>query len=249
MGKREPSAQNGTTPHVTLRQAVRPVVVAHGILSNEQLAAGALAEEAANLVELTGELLRKLGRVHLLTAPAAVTAGPPKADIADRLVEAYGSAGMAWARVLSSVTKLAELLIDEREWETAAFLARVISQTGEDAVSEHIGKILFKAQADIRTHPIMTADEIRDAVARLRSLPENPERGLIINSRGVHLADSALAIAQHLGNQAAIQLITDVRNRAATLSVYPSLASEPNCALSEQRLFSQVLATLDLCGG
>jgi hypothetical protein len=247
---RKSAVRDATAPHVTLRQAVRPVVVAHGILSSEQLAAGALAEEAKNLVDLTEELLRKLGRVHLLTASAAVADGPPKADTADRLVEAYANAGMWWARVLSSVTRLAEVLIDEGDWATAGLLAQVISEAGETAIAQHIEEVGFRAaRAAIRTHLSMSAAEIREAVARLSALPRHPERESIIKSRRLHLAASALAVAQNSKIPAATNNLKDTCSRLNMLNQNPQFEILPNYQIPEESaFFAQVLATLDLCG-
>ena len=67
MADRRPSWQEVTSPTVSLRQAVRPAIVAYGILSHEQQVAGALPEEAEALLEATEDLLRKLGLTRLFT--------------------------------------------------------------------------------------------------------------------------------------------------------------------------------------
>lgn len=256
MAKREPLPKDATALHVTLRQAVRPVVVAHGILSRQQLAAGELAEEAKALCDLTEEMLRGLGRIHLLTAPAPVANSPAKTDLADRLVDAYASAGMSWARVLSSVTRLAELLVEEGDWAPAGLLARLVTETGETTVAEHIDRIVSQARdeefrgqlAAIQTHLTMTPVEIRKAVTLLSALPEHPERESIIISRRLHLVYSVNFIVKNTGIQAAINIMSDLYNRTNTLSQHKGLEHHADYRLPESRLFPELLATLDLCG-
>ncbi len=64
----EAAPQDLTAPQVSLRQAVRPVIVAYGVLLRQRQAAGELVEEAESLQSATEELLRKLGLVLLLTS-------------------------------------------------------------------------------------------------------------------------------------------------------------------------------------
>jgi hypothetical protein len=103
VAKRQAPGDDTVSLHVSLRQAVRPAMVAYGILAREQAAGRTLAEEAQALLDLAAELLRKLGLVHLLTAGvvAADGTGAP-AGHADRLIEAYAQSGLAWAKVVSS---------------------------------------------------------------------------------------------------------------------------------------------------
>jgi hypothetical protein len=248
VGKREHFAQDGTTPHVTLRQAVRPVVVAHAILSSEKPAAVALAEEAANLVELTEELLTKLGRVHLLTASAAITVDPPRTGIEDRLIGAYARAGMSWALVVGSMTRLGELLIGEADWTACVLLARFMAEVGETAVAERIERTRFGAQAAVQTHQNMTSGEIRGAISQLSSLSNLPKKASVIRSRRLHLTGSAHAIAQRRKIQGATALAAFYWNIAQYLSQNPGEEDGySDCTLPE-RLFPQILATLDMCG-
>ncbi len=149
---RNPARQDATSPHVSLRQAVRPVIVAYGILSSKRQAAGELAEEAETLLDATEQLLRKLGLVHLLTAGGR-SADPDgvQTDQTQRLVEAYAYAGMSWAKVMSSVTKLAELLMDEGDWAAARFLAGMVEESGEAKVAKHIGSLLDNARRGVHS--------------------------------------------------------------------------------------------------
>ena len=60
-------AQAPTTalsPYLSLRQAVRPAIVTYTVLASEQERAGALAEEASQLLESTRELLEAVGLVR-----------------------------------------------------------------------------------------------------------------------------------------------------------------------------------------
>jgi hypothetical protein len=233
-------------PHVSLRQAVRPVIVAHRILSDEKLAASPLAEEAKTLLDLTEELLRKLGRVHLLTAGSATLPGEPEqSGMADRLVEAYAQAGISWAKVISSVTNLADLLMDESEWAAVRLITDLMSEAGETAVAKHIESALgeaerarFRAQlAAIPAHPAMTATEVRAAVTGLSSLPSLRERQSAITARRWDLVESVHAIAIKSTVAPAATLSGRLRTGALN-GVYPP----------ENELFPGILAVLDLCG-
>lgn len=252
-----PSGQDATVPHLSLRQVVRPVIVAHGILSSEQLAASALADEAKTLCELTEELLRKLGRVHLLTAGSASPPGDPEQSlIADRLIEAYAQAGMSWARVISSVTRLADLLLGDGDWAAARLIAALMAEAGEIAVAKHIKSVIAEAErahfdedlAAIRVHSAMTAAEIRAAVSGLSSLPEHGIRKQAIIDRRVGLVTSVRTIAQNSGNGSAVSIANGLSQKVDTLVSHPILEDHADYKLPEQRLFSEVLTILDLCG-
>lgn len=257
MAKQGASRQDAALPHVSLRQAVRPVIVAHGILSSEQLAAGDLADEAKALCDLTEELLRKLGRVHLLTASSAAPhGGPEHADTAHRLIEAYAQAGMSWARVLSSVKTLADLLIGEFDWATARLLATLLAEADETAVARHIEsavdeamKTSFSAQiAAIVSHPEMSPREVRHAISVLTALPEHPHRKYTIRTRRVYLVQSLEKIARESDVHAAVVLAKDLQRKVNSLVEHPSLEDHPNYVLPESEFFGRILAILDLCG-
>jgi hypothetical protein len=255
--KQRASRQDPTLPLVSMRQAVRPVIVAHGILSNQQEAAGALADEAKLLCELTEELLRKLGRVHLLTAgSAALPSDAERTDMASRLVEAYSQVGMSWARVLSSAAKLADWLIGECDWAAVRLIADLMAEAGETAVAKHIESLLGEAQeerfrtglAAVRTYPGMTAAEVRAALGELSSLPAHPEKELAIKDRRWNLILSVEQIAKSSGVESAATLAAELSGTAQTVMKYPYLEEDEGYKLPENRLFPKILNILDLSG-
>ena len=254
----ESPRQDATSPHVSLRQAARPVIVAHGILSKQRLVASALAEEAEALLDLTENLLRKLGWVHLLsTGFAQPVAAPAQTDQADRLVEAYAHVGMSWALVVSSVTKLAELLIDECDWSTAHLLAELVAESGEATIAKHIETLIgdarnvrFSAElAAIRAHPGMTAAEVREVVARLSELPKHPQRKSAIIARRMYLISSVYEVASQSKVESAITLANTLYGRGDTLQKHTSLEDHSDYKLPEETLFAEILTILQLCEG
>ena len=72
------SAAMATSPYLSLRQAVRPAILAHWLLAGDQERAGKLAAECEDLLFLTRELLKAAGRVRILAGPA-----PSAADLPD----------------------------------------------------------------------------------------------------------------------------------------------------------------------
>lgn len=56
------------TPYLSLRQAVRPAVFAHGLMAGNRAGSARLAAECDELLQLTRELLRATGRAALLGA-------------------------------------------------------------------------------------------------------------------------------------------------------------------------------------
>jgi hypothetical protein len=231
-------------------------MVAYGILAREQSAGRALVEEAQALLDIAAELLRKLGLVHLLTAGAVAADGVgAPAGHADRLVEANAQTGLAWAKVVSSATKLAGLLMDEEDWATARLVADLLSAAGEAEVGKHIGAQLENAMrtnleariGSVRVHNAMEPAEIRSAVAVLRELGTSLHAEALIVSWRTFLITSASTIARQEQVQVAIPLAQDLVNRNNAITHSPALASHPNYRLPHETLFSQLLAILSMC--
>ena len=113
-----------TSPYLSLRQAVRPAILAHRLLAGDQERAGKLATECEDLLYLTGELLKAAGRARILA-----DASPPRmpeeggGDRQAQLLEAYADAGLLWAKVVGSSLALAGVLIERGEWEDVRALA------------------------------------------------------------------------------------------------------------------------------
>lgn len=110
-----------TSPYLSLRQAVRPAILAHWLLAGDQERAGKLAAECEDLLVLTRELLKAAGRARILAEPA------PSAQIPDsqesggdrhaQFLDAYADAGLLWAKVVGCSVALAQALIDRGEWD------------------------------------------------------------------------------------------------------------------------------------
>ena len=119
------------SPYLSLRQAVRPAILAHRLLAGDQERAGMLAAECEDLLYRTGELLKAAGRARIL----AVVPGPRMPDESgsdrqDQLLEAYADAGLLWAKVVGSSLALAGALIERGEWEDVRALAGLLAGAG-----------------------------------------------------------------------------------------------------------------------
>lgn len=243
-------ASGATSPHITLRQAVRPVMVAYGILADERRAASALGEEAKAVVDLTEGLLRDLGLVHILTAGARDREMPDEAQSGrrERLADAYARAGLAWAEVVSGVTRLAEMLMSEGNWDAANLLAEIVDTSGEAEIAAHLRGRIVKSVAEwpraqlraIRPHDAMTATDIRETVMAFRSGNLNmQERSYAYASRGPYILSSVLKLALSNG-------LSDQADRVSTLIDqfevhYSSFQSYGEYVCTE------VIAILDMC--
>ena len=127
------------SPYLSLREAVRPAIVAFSILAQEQDRAGSLAREADNLLQATQELLTALGAVRLQSPEAGkALPGVPEPDTGQHagLLDAYAEAGLMWARVVGSSLALADALLDQGRWDTAQRLAEFLDMAGEPAVAK-----------------------------------------------------------------------------------------------------------------
>ena len=250
------AARPDAAPHVTLREAVRPAIVAYGILARQQQAAGTLVEEAQNLLELTEELLRKLGIVHLLGAGIATEpTGDVAGDQAGRLAAAYAAAGMAWARVVGSATELARCLIERNDWSEVAHMADLVAETGEIAAAEHIRDLAERAVValcgSIRTHRAMTAPETRAAAEALKSLDRRfgPHREEAIRLRRMDLVRCLETIAAKHPDRQALASMTQLRERLETLVRHPGLEDHGQYRVPEDELFNRIFTALDMIEG
>lgn len=259
MADRKAARHDAASPYESLRQAVLPAIVAYRIVSDEQHAAGMLAQNAEKLLGTTEDLLGKLGRVHLLTARAShAPSGATSAGPEQHLVQAYASVGMSWAKVISAATRLAELLLEEGDWANVGLLAGLVAESGEVQVAQHIRGGLHQAQKKhfeeqvvrISVHEAMTAPEIREAVAMMRELGGDPkERSAAIRDRRIPLIISVDKIASEKGPDTARIMAGDLADRVRTHLRHPNLWDHPSYALPEDReLFMRILTILELCG-
>jgi hypothetical protein len=179
------------SPYLSLRQAVRPAIITYTVLAGEQERAGALAEEASQLLEATRELLEAVGLVHLLSPkPGGEMTGDDRGDRQARLLAAYADAGIQWARVVGNSIALADGLLGQARWDDVLRLADFLANAGETVVADSLrGRANDAIRGDYYArinciHDKMTREETATAIDTLRSLPrEFPERKLEIALR------------------------------------------------------------------
>ncbi len=185
------ASNTALSPYLSLRQAVRPAIITYTVLAGEQERAGALAEEASQLLGATKELLEAVGLVHLLSPPpGGEMTGDDRGDRQARLLAAYADAGIQWARVVGSLIALADGLLGQARWGDVLRLADFLENAGETVVAESLrGRANDAIRGDYYArinciHDKMTREETAAAIDTLRSLPrEFPERKLEIALR------------------------------------------------------------------
>jgi hypothetical protein len=170
------------SPYLSLREAVRPAIVAFNILAQEQNHAGSLAKEADDLLQATRELLRALGAVHLQRPEAGESlpsVSEPDAGLRAGLLDTYAEAGMMWARVVGTSLTLAETLLDQGKWDTAQRLAEFLDTVGEGAAAQPLRERAATAARRAtekrlsQIHAEMTEDEIATAIKVLEETQNN----------------------------------------------------------------------------
>ena len=202
-------AAMATSPYLSLRQAVRPAILAHWLLAGDQERAGKLAAECEDLLVLTRELLKAAGRVRILAEPA------PPAEIPDaqesggdrhaQLLDAYAEAGLLWAKVMGCSVALAEALIDRGEWDDVRRLADFLAGAGEQSAAAdlriQLGKAVWeKHREQLRgisntMSPAAISEAIKALRAVLRDVPEEfPDRNREVNRFLPPLASAIHAI-------------------------------------------------------
>jgi hypothetical protein len=185
------ASNTALSPYLSLRQAVRPAIITYTVLAGEQERAGALADEASQLLGATKELLEAVGLVHLLSPPpGGEMTGDDREDRQARLLAAYADAGIQWARVVGSSIALADGLLGQARWGDVLRLADFLENAGETVVAESLrGRANDAIRGDYYArinciHDKMTREETAAAIDTLRSLPrEFPERKLEIALR------------------------------------------------------------------
>jgi hypothetical protein len=129
-----------TSPYLSLRQAVRPAILAHRLLAGDQERAGMLAAEYEDLLYLTRELLKATGRARILAVvPAPRMPDESGGDRQAQLLEAYADAGLLWTKVVGSSLALAGALIERGEWEDVRALAGLLAGAGRKAPPRSCG--------------------------------------------------------------------------------------------------------------
>jgi hypothetical protein len=198
-----------TSPYLSLRQAVRPAILAHWLLAGDQERAGKLAAECEDLLFLTRELLKAAGRVRILAGPAPSAEIPDPDEIGgDRqaqLLDAYAEAGLLWAKVVGCSVALAGALIDRGEWDDVRRLASFLDGAGEESAATdlriQLGKAVFQThreqlQGISNTMPPAAIGKAIDALrAVLLEVPEDfPDRNREVNRFLPPLASAIHAI-------------------------------------------------------
>ena len=180
----QPPATTALSPYLSLRQAVRPAIVTYTVLASEQERAGALAEEASQLLEATRKLLEAVGLVHLLSPkPGEEMPGNDRGDRQARLLAAYADAGMLWAKVVGHSIALADGLLGQARWDDVLRLADFLDNAGETVVADSLRERAndairgdFYARIN-RIHDKMSREETATAIDTLRSLPRSSRSG------------------------------------------------------------------------
>ena len=182
-----------TSPYLSLRQAVRPAILAHRLLAGDQERAGKLATECEDLLYLTGELLKAAGRARILaTAPPPRMPDEGGGDRRAQLLEAYADAGLLWAKVVGSSLALAGVLIERGEWEDVRALASFLAGAGEESAAAELRIQLGRAAWETHREQLravsndMPPAAIEPAInalrAVLREVPEEyPDRNREVN--------------------------------------------------------------------
>ncbi len=203
------SAAVATSPYLSLRQAVRPAILAHWLLAGDQERAGKLAAECEDLLFLTRELLKAAGRVRILAGPTPSAEMPDSpesgGDRLAQLLDAYAEAGLLWAKVVGCSVALAEALIDRGEWDDVRRLVGFLAGAGEESAAAdlriELGKAVFQTH---REHlwgisntmpPAAISAAINALRAVLRDVPEEfPDRNREVNRFLPALASAIHAI-------------------------------------------------------
>jgi hypothetical protein len=181
-----------TSPYLSLRQAVRPGILAHRLLAADAERAGQLVAECEELLRLTRLLLRAAGRARILGLDAAdpgehgagehaaehVTgedaAGEHGTGRPDGFLDAYADAGLAWAKVVGSSLVLAEGLLEAGAWADVRGLAGVLAEAGETGAAAglraQLGQAVLAAHRDQLggISSTMPPEQIATAIKALR---------------------------------------------------------------------------------
>ena len=200
-----------TSPYLSLRQAVRPAILAHQLLAGDQERAGTLAAECEDLLYLTRELLKAAGRARILAAvPAPRMPDESGGDRQAQLIEAYADAGLLWAKVVGSSLALAGALIERGEWEDVRALAGLLAGAGEESAAAELrirlGGAVWEAHREqLRAisnnmPPAAIEPAINALRAVLREVPEEfPDRNREVNCFLPPLASAIYAVMKKQG--------------------------------------------------
>ena len=184
-----------SSPYLSLRQAVRPAILAHFLLAEDRERAQQLASECEDLLFLTRELVKAIGLTNITGAPAAadsvVSVVSAVGDVSDvvsvvsavgdsdrqaQLLGAYAEAGLLWAKVVGSTMALARTLLDRGDWAEVRQLASYLAEAGEGTVAGELKIQLGKAVWAAYREPLqgvsaaMPPAAVRTAIDALRAV-------------------------------------------------------------------------------
>ena len=180
-----------SSPYLSLRQAVRPAILAHFLLAEDRERAQQLASECEDLLFLTRELVKAIGLTNITGAPAAgdsvVSVVADVSVVSDvsvvgdsgrqaQLLGAYAEAGLLWAKVVGSTMALARTLLDRGDWAEVRQLASYLAEAGEGTVAGELKIQLGKAVWAAYREPLqgvsaaMPPAAVRTAIDALRAV-------------------------------------------------------------------------------
>jgi hypothetical protein len=200
MPTHRPADQPATvvSPYLFLRQAVRPLIYVHALLSREQQQAKELVEECSRLRHLTEELLGAVALAHLHAPSESAEVGASAVDIGrPQFINAFAQVGLMWAQVTGSALAVADVLLHEARWDEVHRLANFLEDAGEHAAAEDLRNL---ADAGARKanearlaqiHSTMTEPEIAAAIEALR----DSKNAKIV---GFYMRDVSLAMSRIL---------------------------------------------------
>ena len=189
------------SPYLSLRQAVRPAIFAHALLTREKQLAGELAQECAKLIQLTLEAMEAAALVHLLSPATTDAASASEFDGSrTELIDAYAKAAASWTEVVGTAIALADALLDANRRDDVHRLADFLDAADEATAANDLRARAREAarrasEPKLRLiHPTMSAHEITAAIDALRQ--SGDEEAVSFYLRAV-----ALAVVKAVGRE------------------------------------------------
>lgn len=223
MSKQEKDAEldSALSPYLSVRQALRPAIVAHSVLLREKSRAGALADQANQILTATRELLSKVGLDYItVSEPGVMESATIGLGREVSLLDAFSDAAMLWAKVVASCLFLADAFLEQGQWDQVRTLAAVLADAGEREVAKDLRVRLARGPEErcrkriSAIHVNMNPQEIEDAIeaiiTALSEIPQSMQRDSWLISVTPALAVSAWKYAKKSG-QPHSQPVTMVR--------------------------------------
>jgi hypothetical protein len=191
------------SPYLSLRQTIRPAIFAQALLAREKEQAGALVDEANQILTVSRELLKATGFVHVRAPePSEVMRSTSHLGAQDALLDSFADAAMLWTKIIGNCMALTENLLAQGRLDEVRTLAATLTDAGEVKVGNDLRERLANAAMArykkrlAAVHPCMNPQEIEDAIETLASafseIPESHGRNVWLNSFLPALAGSVL---------------------------------------------------------